>query len=194
MKHDLSCDVVLSEAGVGGWWQRRPLNLQRTVAHTSLVLLVVDCCFSVAIFVVARGEFGTRPVQRWWWYFSACSSPSSHPSSPLTSLTECMGCLALLSVGGHPQSTQTDEVTMLKELFSSLRDSVASSGGGHGRGELRHELNGVFSKLIEPDQFRRIAVSRLSDEERSRAPSSLQVKHLLSIYIPAIVLGCFWWS
>lgn len=75
---------------------------------------------------------------------------------------------------------------MLKKLFSSLRDSVASTGGGGklGRGGFRHELNGVFSKLIEPEQFRRIALSRLSEEERSRAPSSLQVKYLPCTYTP----------
>lgn len=40
---------------------------------------------------------------------------------------------------------------------------------------MRHELDGMFSKLIEPEQFRRIALPRLSEEERRRAPYSLQV-------------------
>eukprot|EP00752_Nemacystus_decipiens_P003930 g3598.t1 len=86
------------------------------------------------------------------------------------------------------ESAEADEVRLLKELFSSLRDSVASSAGGGslGRGGFRHELNGVFSKLIEPEQFRRIALSRLSDEERSRAPSSLQDLLRTPIYASAL--------
>lgn len=101
-------------------------------------------------------------------------------------LTECINSHHLTSAGGHLQSAQTNQVGILKGLFSSLRDSVASSGGGDGslgRGRLRHELNGVFSKLIEPEQFRRIALSRLSEEERSRAPSSLQVNSKMSLLL-----------
>ncbi len=68
----------------------------------------------------------------------------------------------------------------MKELFSSLRDSVAAGDSGNllgrdRRDRIRHELDGMFSKLIEPEQFRRIALPRLSEEERRRAPSSLQV-------------------
>eukprot|EP00903_Cladosiphon_okamuranus_P005751 g5705.t1 len=90
-----------------------------------------------------------------------------------------------------PESAQPDEVRILKELFYSLRDSVASSGGGGGagslgKGGLRHELNGVFSKLIEPEQFRRIALSRLSDEERRRAPTSLLELLRTPIYASAL--------
>lgn len=72
---------------------------------------------------------------------------------------------------------QASQAGSLKALFSTLRDSVlaASSNGSLGNGPARHDLNGVFSKLIEPEQFRRIALSRLPEDERRRAPSSLQV-------------------
>lgn len=74
-----------------------------------------------------------------------------------------------------PTCDQTSEAGDLKELFSSLRDSVASSGGSGGRGRARHDLNGMFSRLTEPEQFRKVALARLPEEERRHAPSSLQV-------------------
>ncbi|CAM9894698.1 unnamed protein product [Ectocarpus fasciculatus] len=85
-------------------------------------------------------------------------------------------------------SAARNEAGSLKALFSSLRDSVvaASSHGSLGNGPARHDLDGVFSKLIEPEQFRRIALSRLPEDERRRAPSSLQELLRTPLYASAL--------
>ncbi|CAN0116940.1 unnamed protein product, partial [Ectocarpus sp. 13 AM-2016] len=85
-------------------------------------------------------------------------------------------------------AAQTSEAGSLKALFSSLRESVlaASSNGSLGNGPARHDLDGVFSKLIEPEQFRRIALSRLPEDERRRAPSSLQELLRTPLYASAL--------
>ncbi|CAM9351584.1 unnamed protein product [Scytosiphon promiscuus] len=78
---------------------------------------------------------------------------------------------------------ETGETGRLKGLFSTLRESVAPSGGKSGS---RHELDGMFTKLMEPEQFRRIALSRLSEEERRRAPCSLQELLRMPVYASAL--------
>ncbi|CAM9565514.1 unnamed protein product, partial [Hapterophycus canaliculatus] len=81
---------------------------------------------------------------------------------------------------------EASESGSLKGLFSSLRESVASSGGSGETGRSRHELDGMFTKLMEPEQFRRIALPRLSEEERRRAPSSLQELLRIPVYASAL--------
>ncbi|CAM9852462.1 unnamed protein product, partial [Ectocarpus sp. 6 AP-2014] len=85
-------------------------------------------------------------------------------------------------------AAQTNEAGSLKALFSSLRDSIvaASSNGSLGNGPARHDLDGVFSKLIEPEQFRRIALSRLPEDERRQAPSSFQELLRTPLYASAL--------
>ncbi|CBJ27890.1 conserved unknown protein [Ectocarpus siliculosus] len=88
----------------------------------------------------------------------------------------------------NTQDQQANEAGSLKALFSSLRDSIvaASSNGSLGNGPARHDLDGVFSKLIEPEQFRRIALSRLPEDERRQAPSSFQELLRTPLYASAL--------
>lgn len=62
-------------------------------------------------------------------------------------------------------------------MLRSLKDS--GPGARRPLGDARaQELEGIFQKLTEPEQFRRILMPGLSEEERTSAPSSLQVTRL----------------
>lgn len=66
----------------------------------------------------------------------------------------------------------------LRGIFRSLKDSVTAPDRSLGSGRA-HELEGIFHKLTDPEQFRRIIMPGFQKGEQKDAPSSLQVFHLL---------------
>lgn len=69
-----------------------------------------------------------------------------------------------------------DDARALRRMFRSLRESAGAPGGdalgidGHPT-----ELEGVFRQMRNPEEFRRMVMPGLSDEERRGVPNTFQV-------------------
>lgn len=69
-----------------------------------------------------------------------------------------------------------DDARALQRMFRSLRESAGAPGGdalaadGH-----PPELEGVFRQMKNPEEFRRMVMPGLSDEERRGVPNTFQV-------------------
>ena len=93
----------------------------------------------------------------------------------LLSFIICQGvfCQTLLRPA-KPQGGPDGDAQALKGIFRSLKDSVTAPNKSLGAGRV-HELEGIFQKLTDPEQFRRTVMPGLPEDERKDAPSSLQV-------------------
>lgn len=75
------------------------------------------------------------------------------------------------------QDSADSDARALRRIFRSLKDSVMDPNGSLGAGR-PHELDGVFRRLMNPEEFRRMVMPGLSSEELLVAPSTFQVSCL----------------
>ncbi|CAM9785691.1 unnamed protein product, partial [Laminaria digitata] len=78
-----------------------------------------------------------------------------------------------------------EDARALKGIFRSLKDSVTAPNKSLCVGRA-HELEGIFQKLTDPEQFRRTVMPGLQEDERKDAPSSLQELLRTSLYSAAV--------